>query len=148
MSHHEPVLAALEASLRVVGSQNRTVEVLDHFEAYLSSTADWIQNFAVPRLPNPDDWSAPVSELVALFDQRERPLRLEFFRELHPGLAEALEANGLELDRSDPVMSLDAPTLIPTVPSLANGRIFNLDASDELANQFDPQHVVSVFVQS
>lgn len=132
MNEHESKLAKLESSLRAVGRQNRRVETLDHFEGYLGSTADWMQNFAVPRLPNPSSWAGPITELVALFKERERPLRLEFFHELHPGLAEGLELKGFALDRSDPVMSLDAADLVSSQPPLANGKLVNLDASNEL----------------
>lgn len=131
MSENTSKLDTLEASLRAVGRQGRAVEEMDHFEVYLGPNAEWMQNFAVPRLPNPVDWSAPVSALIALFAARERPLRLEFFHELHPGLADALEASGLTLDRRDPVMSLDRVALIDSVPEVVNGRIVDLDAANE-----------------
>ena len=130
-SQNKDKLALLESSLRAVGRQNRSVEMLDHFEAYLSSSSDWMQNFAVPSLPNPDEWTSSVAELITLFQSRERPLRLEFFHELHPHLTEALEAAGLVCERRDPVMLLVAPELTTSRPALSDGIFRELEATDE-----------------
>ncbi|MEM7131821.1 MAG: GNAT family N-acetyltransferase [Chloroflexota bacterium] len=131
MNQNETKLTILEASLRAVGRQNRAVETLDHFEAYIGTTLDWMQNFAVPCLPNPSDWTSPISALVALFEERKRPLRLEYFHELHPHLAVALESAGFACDRRDPVMALAAEDLLNAHSAQSDGRLLNLEAQDE-----------------
>lgn len=130
-SQNADKLAILEASLRAVGRQNRTLVELAHFDAYFSPTPDRIQNFAVPRLPNPSDWTKSVAELISLFKRRKRSLRLEFFHELHPHLAQTLEAAGLVCERQDPVMILMKESLATTPPPLPDGSLCKLESTNE-----------------
>lgn len=86
---------------------------LARFEVFLAPTDDYLLNFAVPTTPDPDDWSPDVSSLDALFAGRGRWSRIEYFHELHPQLASALELVGFLQDSRAPVMVLEHDAFAP-----------------------------------
>ena len=105
-------LTTLEASLRAAGAHERETVALPHFEAFLSPSRDYLLNFAVPLLPDPIDWTFSVQSLVELFANHQRRPRLEYFHELHPHLAAALERSGFAQESQAPVMMLRAEALL------------------------------------
>lgn len=124
------LLEGLEASIRAVGRRERTVMAQDHFEAYLSPSRAYLMSFAVPTLPNPHDWAPHVRALKAAFTDRERRPRLEYFDELHPGLAAALEEEGFACDMRAAVMVL-TPAQLGVAGPAVEADFRRLDADDE-----------------
>ncbi|NNG04318.1 MAG: GNAT family N-acetyltransferase, partial [Inquilinus sp.] len=76
-------------------------------------------------------WAASIDQLAGYFAAHGRALRLEFFHELHPSLATALESAGIGLDKPASAMALapgelrvpqpTALTLSPLTPGNAIG---------------------------
>ncbi len=124
------MLTALEASLRAAGTHERETVALPHFEVFFSPNRDYLLNFAVPLLPNPGDWASSVQSLVELFAGRERQPRLEYFHELHPHLAAALERSGFIQESQAPVMTLRAEALL-SVETAADVKYQRLVGNDE-----------------
>ena len=136
-------LLNLEMSLRAVARQQHAIVTLDHFEAFLSPTDDYLLNLAVPTSPDPDDWTAHIRDLMELFADRRRRCRLEFFHELHPDLPQALELAGLVMDSKAPVMILISRELVPS-PEQVEVTLRRLAPGDEaMARAFLARHSVA-----
>jgi hypothetical protein len=84
------------------------VHDLPGFRVHLWREADpFYRNVAIPTAALPDVQPA-IRAMAALFERHGRIPRLEFFAELWPGLAAALEAEGFVLERRAPVLVLAA----------------------------------------
>ncbi len=95
----------------------RTVTPAGSFAVYLSPhSSDVLLSLAVPVPPDPADWGPSIAALRDAYRGHGACPRLEFFAELHPTLASALEAHGFAHDMVAPVMSLARPpaTCAPT----------------------------------
>ena len=100
------VLDRLEASLRAVGALGRETCEVGPFRAYLAPSSEYLMSFAVPCGPDPERWSDAIAALRDLFASGGRRARLEFFAELHPGLADVLASHGFARESEAPVMTL------------------------------------------
>lgn len=101
------LLRRLERSLREVGGQSRERHRVGSFEVFLDpESSAYLLSFAVPLEPGPTDWSPGIAVMREAFEGRGRRPRLEYFHELHPRLAWALEAAGFEQYMRAPVMAL------------------------------------------
>jgi hypothetical protein len=116
------VLEQIENSMRAAGRQGRDAVKLDAFELFIAAGALDHLSFAVPLLPNPDDWAPHVAALTETFDKRGKRPRLEYIEELHPGLGPALEQAGLHCEMRAPIMVLELATL-PAAEEQQSGRI-------------------------
>jgi ribosomal protein S18 acetylase RimI-like enzyme len=67
---------------------------------------DYLMSFATSVGAAPADWAPHIDALQHAFSGRGRRLRLEFFEQLHPTLAPALKAAGLERRKSAVAMAL------------------------------------------
>lgn len=104
-------LALLADNVRAAARAGRIYERIGAFEAFLSPDSDdYLLSFAVP-VAESADWRADLRALRACFLHHRRLLRVEFFAELYPTLAAALEAERLRLNLTAPVMTLDAADL-------------------------------------
>ena len=99
-------LADLAESLHLTAAQRRDVANVGPFRAFISGSRDLLMNLAVP-VADTDDWAGAIAALTAHFAAADRIPRLEFFAELHPRLAPALDASGYHRDMTAPVMTLD-----------------------------------------
>ncbi len=124
-------LTQIEASMRVVGRQERTVFSQPHFEIFISASQDDHLSFAVPLSAAPGDWSSAIADMQATFEQHHKRPRLEYIAELHPELAPALAQAGLVCESRAPVMVLNIAqlSLPPEPPPLAHYQA--LTAADE-----------------
>ena len=132
-------LAALAASLHLTAAQRRDVANVGPFRAFISGSRDVLMNLAVP-VADTDDWASAIAALTAHFSAADRVPRLEFFAELHPGLAEALEASGYARDMTAPVMTLDVLGRDwPAPPPGLDLRFIRSDVPEEIAAYVDMQ---------
>jgi len=109
----EAILWRLEASLRAAGAEGRETVTVGPFRVFFAPSPDYLLSLAVPHGPEPERWTEGIAALREVFAERGRRPRLEFFRELHPTLAGALEAAGLRLESAAPVMTLEPRDLAP-----------------------------------
>ena len=123
------VLKRLEQSLRVTAARSREVVETDGFTVFLDrASSAYLLSYAVPWAS--ETGSPGVSAMREAFESRGRRPRLEYFHELHPGLAWALEEAGFAQDTSAPVMTLAREGLTePSSPS--RGAYVRLTADDE-----------------
>ena len=129
------VLKRLEQSLRDVGAQSREVVKTDGFMVFLDlASSAYLLSYAVPSAREPADWSQAIAAMREAFESRGRRPRLEYFHELHPGLAWALEEAGFAQDMSVPVMTLAPEDLAK--PTSAEGSYVRLTADD--ADRLEP----------
>lgn len=113
------LLRRLAANVETVGRRGRETAEFDRFLAFLSpGSADYFMSFAVPRpATDASGWVSSIEQLAAHFAAHDRALRLEFFDELYPGLASALETAGLVLDKTATAMVLAPDDLRPPRPT-------------------------------
>ena len=123
-------LRKLEENVRAVGRQGREVERLATFELFIAPGALDHLSYAVPLSPDPNDWAPHTETLKEAFGKRGKRPRLEYFQELHPHLAPALEQAGFVCEMRAPVMTLDRAAL-PTAGFRAAGTYRRLRADDE-----------------
>ena len=107
------ILNQLEANIRTVGRQERTVITQAHFEIFISPRRLDHLSFAIPLPEAPRQWATAVTEMQATFAQHNKRARLEYIADLHPDLAPALEQAGLVCESRAPVMALDMANLSP-----------------------------------
>jgi ribosomal protein S18 acetylase RimI-like enzyme len=89
-------LAGQFAAAVAAGSE---VHEVPGFRVHLWPTVDpFYRNVAIP-VREVDDWRGAIAAMARVFEDRGRTPRLEFFSELWPGLAAALEASGFVLER-------------------------------------------------
>lgn len=119
---HKRVLTQIEASMRAVGRQERTVFSQPHFEIFISASQDDHLSFAVPLPTAPAELPSAVADMQAAFARYNKRPRLEYIADLHPELAPALEQAGLVCESRAPVMILDMAQLSspPDPPPLAH----------------------------
>jgi ribosomal protein S18 acetylase RimI-like enzyme len=129
--NHTLALTQIEANLRAVGRQERELIVREHFEIFISPSADDWLSFAAPLPSDPVDWTAAVNDMTAVFHQRAKRPRLEYIADLHPQLAPALERAGFVCESRVPAMSLEMVRLAPPAPQLPQSRYQRLTAADE-----------------
>jgi ribosomal protein S18 acetylase RimI-like enzyme len=105
------------------GSEAREVP---GFRVHLWPAADpFYRNVAIP-VRAVGNWRGAVAAMARVFEDRGRTPRLEFFAELWPDLAAALEADGFVLERRGEVMAcgrldLAPPFAAPSAPRLLAG---------------------------
>jgi hypothetical protein len=118
----ERIERQLHASL-ALGSRSRQ---LGAFKLFVWPTPDpHYRNAAVPTA-KPARWAAAIAELLTAFMAEGRPPRLEFFVERWPGLREALEAAGLEVQLEAPVMAIENPPSPTALLRLPQGTLMRL----------------------
>lgn len=100
-------LRRLELGFRATAAQDRQKIPLERFDVFLSEQSGDQHSFAIPRL----DGGAGLDALLETFVRHGRKARLEYFHELYPGLAEALEGKGFELEMDAPLMTLEPKDL-------------------------------------
>lgn len=123
------LLTVLAAHVQAVAGRGRDVIDTGPFRAFFSRTSDDpLLSLAVPR-KSAGDWRPGIDALVAAFAARQRTLRLEFFADLHPTLADALAAQGVDGQQSMPVLSLAAEDLV-MVRAAPGIRLCRPDAGD------------------
>lgn len=111
------LLSRLEAGLRAGGAQGRKRVTSEAFDVFIAeATRGYLMSFAVPRGPEPEAWGPALEALKGAFAAHGRRPRLEFFHELRPGLAAALEEAGFARDSSAPVMVLTGAALAAPPP--------------------------------
>lgn len=104
----EALLARLADQFAAAVADGSEVHDLPGFRVHLWREADpFYRNVAIPTGPA-CDLPPAIGVMTALFEAHGRIPRLEFFAELWPGLAGALEAEGFTLERRSPVLVLDA----------------------------------------
>ena len=129
--NHTLALTRIEANLRAVGRQERELIVREHFEIFISPSADDWLSFAAPLPHDPADWTTAVNDLRAVFHHRAKRPRLEYIADLHPQLAPALERAGFVCQSRVPAMSLELAGLAPPAPEPPQSRYQRLTAADE-----------------
>jgi ribosomal protein S18 acetylase RimI-like enzyme len=131
--NHNHALHQIEANMRAVGRQERTVLTQEAFELFISPSADEWLSFATPlsaSRPN-GSWVTAVAEMQAAFATHGRRPRLEYIADLHPNLAPALEEGGLVCQSNNPVMWLETAELAPPPKPFSAARYQRLTAEDE-----------------
>jgi ribosomal protein S18 acetylase RimI-like enzyme len=124
------LLEQIENSMRAAGRHERNAVKLDAFELFIAEGALDHLSFAVPLLPNPDDWAPQVAALTETFVKWGKRPRLEYIEELHPGLVQALEQGGLHCEMRAPIMVLDLAAL-PAAEQQQPAGYQSLDPDDE-----------------
>ena len=124
-------LKQLETSLRRVGEQGRKRVEVGPFTAFISASKNPFMSFATPHT-DVSDWLDGVRSLCDVFSLREREVRLEYFQELYPSLAPALEAAGFGRDSAAPVMTLMRGALAPPVQTDKAYRRLEADQPEQL----------------
>jgi ribosomal protein S18 acetylase RimI-like enzyme len=107
MSKDRTMLQRLERGFRATAAQDRQRIALAQFDVFLSAQIGDQHSLAIPL----SDGSAGIDALVETFDRHGRMPRIEYFHELYPGLASALESKGFELEMNAPLMTLEPADL-------------------------------------
>jgi len=102
------------------------------FRAWLVSyTSNHEANYAMPVAPmHPDQVSAAIDDLRAVFAARSRTLRIEFVEELWPELGTALQRAGLHLVAREPLMACAKTEFTPAPALGVNVRALSIDDAD------------------
>lgn len=133
---HLPTLHRLADQFAAAVAEGSEVHDTAAFRVHLWPAPDpFYRNVAIPRL-QPAAWAPAIAEMRRLFLERRRSPRLEFFAELWPGLAAALEEQGFVLDRAGPVMICDRPSLSPPLPDMADVTLLHGDMPPSLLSSF------------
>ena len=104
MTHDRHMLLRLERAFRITAAHDRRHVALAKFDVFLSAQSGDHHSLAIPQ----SDARGGVDALVDAFARQGRRARVEYFHELYPGLAAALEGKGFELEMDAPVMTLEA----------------------------------------
>lgn len=114
-------LRRLADGLIAAGSRGRAVERVGPFVALIAQSSDaYLMSLAVP-VEAADDWRPRIEQLDAHFQAHRRTTRLEFFEELHPTLAPALEAAGMVRQMTAPAMVCTPESFRPPLRRLRRG---------------------------
>ncbi len=104
--------------------------------AFLSSTRPGpLMSVAVPAR-TAIDWAPAIASLKELFAVRKRSVRLEFFEELYPDLAPALEEAGVPREMTAPVMVVTPDTFWPRLLDDEEGFVMLDPEDDALVDDF------------
>jgi len=104
---NKSLLRQLEHSLKTVGAQSRNKLSIQGFDIFIDPHSDaYHLSFAAPSSLGKGSWAEAIGEMKQIFSERGRRARLEYFHELYPDLAEALEKAGFNRDMRAPVMIL------------------------------------------
>jgi ribosomal protein S18 acetylase RimI-like enzyme len=99
------LLARLAEQFADAVADGSEIHVTEGFRVHLWHSADpFYRNVAIP-VRQVADWQPAIAAMRALFEAHGRTPRLEFFAELWPGLATALEAAGFHAERRAVVMT-------------------------------------------
>lgn len=110
------LLRRLAAGLVTASGRGRTVQAVGPFQAIIAPTSDaYLMSLAVP-VATPPDWQPAIDRLDDHFAACQRTVRLEFFAELFPTLAPALEAAGMARQMTAPVMVCTPDASLTRVP--------------------------------
>jgi hypothetical protein len=135
---HSPVLNQIEANIRAIGRQERTLISQPHFELYISPAQEERLSFATPLAANPAGWTGAIADgiadaiadMQAAFAQQGKRPRLEYIADLHPTLAAALEQAGFVCESRTPVMVLPLVELAPPPAQPPQAHYLRLTAVD------------------
>jgi ribosomal protein S18 acetylase RimI-like enzyme len=103
MSNDRTMLQRLERGFRATAAQDRQRVALAQFDVFLSQQSGDHLSLAIPLADGGDS----IDALTEAFAKHERRARIEYFHELYPGLASALESKGFELEMNAPLMTLE-----------------------------------------
>ena len=141
MSDKLDLLKRLEHSLKAVGAQSRDKVSTRGFDVFIDPDSDAHHlSFAVPSGLT-GGWAEAVEAMKTVFAERGRRARLEYFHELHPRLAEALESAGFSLDTRAPVMTLVKEDLAESVTTRGVYLELTADHSDRLGDYLRCQNL-------
>jgi ribosomal protein S18 acetylase RimI-like enzyme len=122
------LLRRLEAQLHEALAEGTEVHELAGFRLHIWRTPDpFYRNVAVP-VPAAVGWPEAIAELRAAFARADRRARVEFFGELWPGLAAALESAGFTVESRAPVMASSGRPPSPP-PGISPARVHMLDGA-------------------
>ena len=106
MSFDATLLERLAAAFQSTAACGRERVEVGPFRAWFHpESRDPLMSVAVP-VGSSTDWSRDLDGLREAFNARRRAPRLEFFAELHPELARALDRDGIRREMAAPVMVL------------------------------------------
>jgi len=137
------LLQRVADGMLAASSRGRTVRSIGPFRTCIAQSSDaYLMSLALP-VQTPDEWAPAIARLEAYFAACQRTVRLEFFEELFPTLAPALEAAGIVRQMTAPVMACTPDAFRPapsssvriaTAPaSAAPAALAALDAHDAAA---------------
>lgn len=108
------MLQFISQNLLASGAAGRETFDVGPFRAFVwTHSDDPLMSFATPLGEEPADWAPHIDALQGEFEGRGRTLRLEFFDELHPTLAPALEKAGIARDKNAMAMALSRDRFHP-----------------------------------
>jgi ribosomal protein S18 acetylase RimI-like enzyme len=107
VSGRRNMLKRLERGFRATAAQDRQRIGLAQFDVFLSAQSGGHHSLAIPL----SDGGEGIDALVETFARHGRLARIEYFHELYPGLASALEGKGFELEMNAPLMTLEPADL-------------------------------------
>jgi ribosomal protein S18 acetylase RimI-like enzyme len=109
----ERLLRRLAEQFAAAVADGSEVHEVPGFRVHLWPAADpFYRNVAIP-VREAGDWRGAIAAMARTFEDRGRTPRLEFFAELWPDLAAALEADGFGLERRGEVMACGPLDLAP-----------------------------------
>ena len=103
MSNHHTMLQRLERGFRATAAHDRRHIALAQFDVFLSEQIGDEHSLAIPL----SDGGSGIDALVETFASQGRRARVEYFHDLYPGLAAALEGKGFDLEMNAPLMTLE-----------------------------------------
>ncbi len=110
MSKHHTMLQRLERGFRATAAHDRCHVALPQFDVFLSEQSGDEHSLAIPL----SDGDAGIDALVEAFANHGRRARVEYFHDLYPGLAAALEERGFDLEMDAPLMTLGPADITAT----------------------------------
>jgi ribosomal protein S18 acetylase RimI-like enzyme len=107
MSKHNIMLQRLERGFRATAAHDRRHISIPQFDVFLSQQSGDHHSLAIPMA----DAASGIDALLETFAKHGRRARVEYFHDLYPGLAAALESQGFELEMNAPLMTLEPADL-------------------------------------
>ncbi len=101
------LLKQLERGFKANAAADRQHVALQQFDVFLSAQDDEHLSFSIPHSLG----RAGIDEMINSFASKGRRARVEYFHELNPDLASALEGKGFELEMNAPLMTLQRDDL-------------------------------------
>ena len=124
------MLQLISQNLLASGAAGRETFDVGPFRGFVwTHSDDPLMSFATPIGPELKDWAPAIEELGHAFSGRGRALRLEFFEELHPTLAPALEQAGIARNKTAMAMALSRDRFHPML-KITGGDHIDITADD------------------